>query len=452
MGQTNPLTEESIEEPEMGSIDIDSVLDAAVTSASRWEMTPLSEREKRLSAAADVLRENTERYARMITEEMGKPISQSTSEVEKCAWLCDHYAEYAGTYLDSDTQPSPPGTEVRTTYEPLGPLLAVMPWNFPFWQVFRFAVPNLTAGNVAILKHAPNVTGCAELCEEVFREAGYPNNVFQTVFASVDQVHDIIEDDRVHGVTFTGGIEAGKAVGSSAGENLKKSVLELGGSDPFVVFDDAAVEEAAEDGAWARIENSGQSCNSAKRFIVHESVYDQFLEKFTAEFESFTVGDPTDEETDIGPLARSDLFERVTRQVRESINAGASVEFGGLPEDSDDLIYPPTILTDIPADCPARTEEIFGPVASVFSFEDEEEAIRLANDTNYGLGASIWTEDESRGARLADRVNAGFVFVNEYTKSDPRIPFGGVKDSGVGRELSEAGIKEFVNKKTVWIE
>ena len=453
MERVHPPSEEYRKDyPEMGWAELDHTLDRAVEAAERWQATPLREREELLASAASVLEENTQEYARTMTREMGKPITQSVSEIEKCAWLCNHYAEHAGSYLDANAFPSPSGTAVRTEYEPLGPLLAVMPWNFPFWQVFRFAAPHLTAGNVGVLKHAPNVPGCAELCETVFRDAGYPEGVFQTIYADTEQVHELIGDDRIQGVSFTGGTDAGSAVGASAGGNLKKSVLELGGNDPFIVLEDAPLEEAIKKGAWARIETAGQSCNAAKRFIVHESVYEEFRDGLIEQFRGFSVGDPTEPSTDIGPLARRDLYNRVVRQVSESVDAGATVELGGVPDDDSDLVFPPTILTDVPAGCPARTEEIFGPVASVFEVATEDEAIELANDTNYGLGASIWTDDRGRGNALAGRIDAGFVFVNEFTKSDPRLPFGGVKDSGYGRELSEAGIKEFVNEKTVWIE
>jgi succinate-semialdehyde dehydrogenase/glutarate-semialdehyde dehydrogenase len=327
-----------------------------------------------------------------------------------------------------------------------------MPWNFPFWQVFRFAAPYLTAGNVGLLKHASNVPGCALAIEEVFEEAGYPEGVFQSLLVPSDVVDDMLDDDRVRAATLTGSGPAGRAVAAAAGENLKKTVLELGGSDPFVVLDDADLDAAAETGAWARNLNGGQSCIAAKRFVVHTAVYDAFLDRFLEEIESLAVGDPMDEETQVGPQAREDLLETLHEQVTASVEAGATVVTGGEPMDRDGAFYPPTVLTDVPDGCPAAEEETFGPVASVFEVDDEDEAVAVANDTEFGLGASIWTADLDRGRRVARRIDAGCTYVNELTKSDPRVPFGGVEDSGYGRELSEAGITEFVNRKTLWLQ
>jgi succinate-semialdehyde dehydrogenase/glutarate-semialdehyde dehydrogenase len=331
-------------------------------------------------------------------------------------------------------------------------VLAVMPWNFPFWQVIRFAAPYLTAGNVGVLKHASNVPGCALALEEVFREAGYPEGVFQALLVGSDRMEDVIADDRIRAATLTGSGPAGRSVAETAGRHLKKTVLELGGSDPFVVLDDADIESAVQTGAVARTLNGGQSCIAAKRFIVHEAVTEEFLDGLVTAFESLTVGDPMEEETDIGPQADADLMADLHEQVQASVEAGATVLTGGEPLDREGAYYPPTILTDVPRGCPVDTEETFGPVASVYTVADEEEAITLANNTRFGLGASLWTGDRERGRRLARQVDAGCVYVNELTKSDPRIPFGGVKDSGYGRELSQAGIREFVNRKTVWIE
>ena len=327
-----------------------------------------------------------------------------------------------------------------------------MPWNFPFWQVFRFAAPYLTAGNVGLLKHASNVPGCAVAIEDVFREAGYPDGVFQTLLIPSDLVDDVIGDDRVKAATLTGSGPAGRAVAAAAGDNLKKTVLELGGSDPYIVLDDADLEVAAETGAWARNQNGGQSCIAAKRFIVLDAVYDEFVDRLVDEFESLVIGDPMDEDTDIGPLAREDLMNDVHEQVAASVEAGATVLTGGAPLDRPGAFYPPTVLTDVPAGCPADADEVFGPVAAVYRVADEDAAIEKANDTPFGLGASLWSQDRDRAERLARRVDAGCVYINQLTKSDPRVPFGGVKESGYGRELSEAGIKEFVNRKTVWVE
>lgn len=432
--------------------DVEEALDRSEQAFNDWKTCSLRDREQLLANAADVLRENKREYAETMTQEMGKPISQAVGEVEKCAWVCDHYAEHASAYLEADHHPSPPGTTVKTEYDPLGPVLAVMPWNFPFWQVFRFAAPYLTAGNVGILKHASNVPGCALAIEEVFEEAGYPDNVFQSLLIPSDLVDNLLTDDRIRAVTLTGSGPAGRAVAETAGNQLKKTVLELGGSDPFVVLDDADISAAAETGAWARNLNGGQSCIAAKRFIVHTDVYDEFLDSLTGEVNTLNVGDPTDETTDIGPQAREDLMYSLHDQVTASVDAGATLVTGGEPLDREGAFYPPTILTDVPEGCPADTEEIFGPVATVYEVDDEREAITRANNTSFGLGASIWTEDRDRGEQLASHINAGCVYVNQLVKSDPRVPFGGVKDSGYGRELSKDGIKEFVNRKTVWVE
>jgi len=327
-----------------------------------------------------------------------------------------------------------------------------MPWNFPFWQVFRFAAPYLTAGNVGLLKHASNVPGCAKALEDVFREAGYPEGVFQTLLIGSGEVDDVLADDRVRAATLTGSGPAGRAVAETAGKHLKKTVLELGGSDPFVVLADADLDAAVEKGVQARTQNGGQSCIAAKRFIVHEDVYDEFLDRFVDAFESLTVGDPMDEATDIGSQADPKLMAELHEQVQASVEAGATVQTGGEPLDREGAFYPPTVLTDVPEGCPADAEETFGPVAAVYEVGNEDEAIALANDTRFGLGASLWTEDRDRGERLARDVDAGCVYINEMTKSDPRVPFGGVGDAGYGRELSEAGIKEFVNRKTVWVQ
>jgi succinate-semialdehyde dehydrogenase/glutarate-semialdehyde dehydrogenase len=453
MESTNPATGERIATyDELTDSEVQTALDDAADAFESWRDRPLRERETLLANAASVLRENETKYAELMTEEMGKPISQARAEVQKCAWGCDHYAEYAASYLEDEHYPSPPGSTVKTCYDPLGIVLAVMPWNYPFWQVFRFAAPYLTAGNVGVLKHASNVPGCAEAIEDVFREAGYPEDVFQSLLVSADKVEGMLEDDRVRAATLTGSGPAGRAVAATAGEELKKTVLELGGSDPFVVLDDADLDAAAETGALARNQNGGQSCIAAKRFVVHDAVYDAFVDRLREEFESLDVGDPTDESTDVGPQAQQHLMEELHEQVRASVDAGATVVTGGEPLDRQGAFYPPTLLTDVPDGCPAADEELFGPVAAVFRVDDEDEAVETANDTRFGLGGSIWTEDRDRGERLARRIDAGCVYVNQLVKSDPRVPFGGVKDSGYGRELSKPGITEFVNEKTVWLE
>src|SRR6056297_500168 len=432
--------------------DVEAAIERASAAIETWQGEPIRKREELLAAAGDVLRENKREYAETMTREMGKPISQAIAEVEKCAWVCDHYAEHGSAYLEADSHASPPGSDVKTVYDPLGPILAVMPWNFPFWQVFRFAAPHLTSGNVGLLKHASNVPGCAQAIEDVFLEAGYPEDVFQSLLIPSDLVDDIIEDDRVKAATVTGSGPAGRAVAETAGNQLKKTVLELGGSDPFVVLDDADLEAAVETGVTARTQNGGQSCIAAKRFIVHTDVYDEYVDRLVDTFEALTVGDPTAEETDIGPQADPDLMAELHEQVTQSIEAGATVVTGGEPLDREGAFYPPTVLTGVPEGCPADTEETFGPVATVYEVADEDEAIAVANDTRFGLGASLWTEDRERAQRLAREVEAGCVYINQMTKSDPRVPFGGIKDAGYGRELSEAGIKEFVNRKTVWTE
>jgi len=450
---TNPATGEELDSYETATEkEVQRALATAVETFESWQNRPLRDREKLLHSAAEVLRENSQRYATLMTQEMGKPLTQSEAEIEKCAWVCEHYAENARQYLDSSAHPSPPGTAVETVYEPLGPVLAVMPWNFPFWQVFRFAAPALAAGNVGLLKHAESVPGSARAVADVFEEAGFPEGAFQTLLLTVEQVHDMIADDRVVAATLTGSGPAGSAVAGTAGAELKPSVLELGGSDPFIVLDDADISAAVETGAWARLLNNGQSCIAAKRFILHDAIADEFVDRFVAEVESYTVGDPMDRETDIGPQSSQAALEMLDEQVNKTVDAGATVLTGGEPLEMAGAFYPPTVLTDIPAGSPAACEELFGPVAAIFSVDSEREAIELANETRFGLGASIWTEDRTRGRTIARQIDAGCVYLNQLVKSDPRVPFGGIKDSGYGRELAGEGIREFVNKKTVWVE
>jgi succinate-semialdehyde dehydrogenase / glutarate-semialdehyde dehydrogenase len=452
MESLNPATGDVVETfDKHDESAVEEKLQRASDTYEEWHRQPIEERQRLISNAADVLRDNKEEYAETMTTEMGKPIDAAISEVEKCAWVCDYYAEHAAEFLQDEHIGTESEVESYVSYEPLGPVLAVMPWNFPFWQVFRFAAPNLTAGNVGLLKHASNVPGCAMAIQEVFEEAGYPDGAFTSLLVGSDTVEDILGDDRLAAVTLTGSEPAGRAVAETAGNNLRKSVLELGGSDPFVVLPDADVEDAAKTGAQARCINNGQSCIAAKRFVVHDDVYDEFMDTFTDEMESLTIGDPMDEDTDIGPQAREDLMNDLHEQVEQSVDAGATLELGGEPLDREGAYYPPSILTDIPEGSPAADEELFGPVASVFRVSDTEEAIRRANDTHYGLGASVWTQDKRQAKDVAREIESGMVFVNELVKSDPRLPFGGVKDSGYGRELSEHGIHEFVNKKTMWV-
>jgi succinate-semialdehyde dehydrogenase/glutarate-semialdehyde dehydrogenase len=401
-------------------------------------------------AAGRLLRERKSRYARTMALEMGKPLPQGEAEADKCALACDYYAEHAAALL----APSERQTEASRSYvrfDPLGPVLAVMPWNYPFWQVFRFAAPALMAGNVGILKHAPNVSRCALEIEALFRDAGFPVGVFQAIFVEPDVVARVIADDRVRAVTLTGSPRAGGSVAERAGRHLKKTVLELGGSDPFIVLADADIAAAARAAAEARLVNSGQSCIAAKRFIVVAAVADRFLEAFGAELERRKVGDPLQPGTEVGPQARIDLRASLHRQVEESVARGARLVFGGRVPEGPGAFYPPTLLTAVGPGMPAFDEETFGPVAAVIRARDEADALRLANASAYGLGASLWTGDRKRAERLAAELDAGCVFINAIVKSDPRLPFGGIKRSGYGRELSEFGLREFVNIKGVWM-
>ncbi|WP_224269090.1 NAD-dependent succinate-semialdehyde dehydrogenase [Haloprofundus salinisoli] len=453
MESVNPTTGEQLDTyRDDGEETVDNALDTATETFEEWSDTSFTHRCSLLKKAGDVLRDNVDEYAELMAREMGKPISQARSEVEKCAWVCDYYAETAAEHLQDEVIGTEADAHAFVSYEPLGPILAIMPWNFPFWQVFRFAAPNLAAGNVGLLKHASNVPGCAKAIEDVFSEAGFPDGAFQSLLIGSDLVNGIIEDDRLAGVTLTGSAAAGSAVGSAAGENLKKSVLELGGSDPFVVLDDADIERAVGSAVYGRVQNNGQSCIAAKRFIVMDEVYDDFEERFVEEMEALTVGDPMDEETELGPQAQESLMESLHEQVEETADAGATVLTGGEPMDREGAYYPATVLSDVPDGTPAAHDEIFGPVASLWRVDSEKEAIERANDTPFGLGASVWTGDPERGERFARQFDAGCCFVNEIVKSDPRVPFGGVKDSGYGRELSEHGVREFVNQKTVWVQ
>ncbi|WP_121742506.1 NAD-dependent succinate-semialdehyde dehydrogenase [Natronorubrum halophilum] len=449
----NPATGEVVDTfDETSNEDRERHLERAIETFEEWRDTPVEHRQQLLSTAADVLRDGADEYAELMTREMGKPIGQAHDEVEKCAWVCEYYAEHAAEFLADDVVAGEPNARTLIAYQPLGPILAIMPWNFPFWQVFRFAAPNLVAGNVGLLKHASNVPGCAKAIEDIFREAGFPEGAFTALLISSDEIDDVIADDRIRGVTLTGSDGAGRAVAETAGSELKTSVLELGGSDPFVVLEDAPMEKTVETAVQARLINSGQSCIAAKRFIVVDDVYDEFVDRFVEAMDEQTVGDPIDEDTDLGPQAREDLMEDLHGQVEETLEAGGECRLGGEPMDRDGAFYPPTVLTDVPEDAPADREELFGPVATVFRVPDEAAAIEKANDTRFGLGASVWTEDLARGERVARRFESGLAFVNELVKSDPRLPFGGVKDSGYGRELARDGIREFVNAKTIWVQ
>ena len=447
----NPTTGEVLDTFEETVPDaLTRILERATAASRDWRRRPVAERAERLRAAGRLLRERKDTYARTMALEMGKPLAQGVGEAEKCAWVCDYYAEHGAAFLADEPRPSD-ASRSYIRFEALGPVLAIMPWNFPFWQVFRFAAPALVAGNAGILKHAPNVPRCAVAIEEVFQDAGFPDGLFRAVFLSNARAGDVIADERVRAVTLTGSDRAGSQVAEQAGRHLKKTVLELGGSDPFIVLDDADLERAAQAAAEARLINSGQSCIAAKRFIVVERVADQFLERFTSEMRARKVGDPLDPTTQVGPQARLDLRENLHRQVRESVQRGARLMLGGELPKGRGAFYPPTVLVAVEPGMPAFDQETFGPVAAMIRAKDEADAIRIANASPYGLGAAVWTRDTQRGERVAREIEAGSVFVNGLVKSDPRLPFGGVKRSGYGRELSEYGLREFVNVKTVWV-
>jgi len=402
-------------------------------------------------AAADILEKEKAQFGRIMTAEMGKPLKAAMDESVKSAWGCRYYAENGEAFLRDEAAPTEAGTNY-VRYQPVGAVLAIMPWNFPFWQVLRFAAPALMAGNVGLLKHASNVPQCALAIEDIFRRAGFPDGVFQTLLIGSGQVARLIDDARIAAVTLTGSEPAGMQVAARAGKQIKKTVLELGGSDPFIVMPSADVDAAAATAVKARVINNGQSCIAAKRFIVADAVADDFERRFVKNMEALRIGDPMDESTELGPLATKQILDDLDDQVRRSVEAGARVLTGGRRLNRPGNYYAPTILTAIPEKAPAYREELFGPVASLFRVPDLEAAIHLANDTPFGLGASVWTNDEGERERFIDEIEAGQVFVNGMTASDPRLPFGGVKRSGYGRELSIYGIREFVNIKTVSIK
>lgn len=448
----NPATGTEIEQYVVHSSDeVETRLDRAESAFRANRQRSFDARARRLEKAADLLENRADEYGALMTREMGKPIDQAEGEAQKCAWVCRYYAEHGADFLADEAVETDAQTSY-VAYEPLGPILAVMPWNYPFWQVFRFGAPALMAGNSILLKHAPNVQGCAQAIEEVLRDAGFGDHELQTLLVDEETVGDVIEDRRVRGATLTGSVGAGKAVARQAAAQVKPTVLELGGSDPFIVCEDADLDAAASVGCTARMQNNGQSCIAAKRFIVERAVADAFTEQLMAQVEALEVGDPTDTHTDIGPMAREDLRGEVHDQVERAIGEGAVAAVGGHTLERDGFYYAPTVLTDVEPGTVAFEEEIFGPVASVVVADDAEHAVALANDTRFGLGGSIFTEDREKGERMARELEVGCAFVNEMTKSDPRLPFGGIKDSGYGRELSHHGITEFVNAKTVWVE
>ena len=449
----NPATGQTVSTHDFLDADeVEAALAAAHEAHRAWRTRSVEERTEPLRALGALMRERKASLAAQMTTEMGKPVTQAVAEAEKCAWVCDYYADHAAEHLASVSVKTDASTSYWA-YRPLGVILGIMPWNFPFWQVIRFAVPSITAGNAALLKHAPSVPGCAQDLEDLFRDAGYPEGLFANLFIDVDQAGDLIDDPRVRGVSLTGSVGAGKAVAKRAGAALKNCVLELGGSDPSLVLADADLDLAVQACALGRFNNTGQSCIAAKRFIVVDEVREAFQEKLLAEMQKWQPGDPAHPDTKMGPMARQDLRDSLHDQVQRSLDAGATLVTGGVVPDRPGAWYPPTLLADVTSGMPPYSEELFGPVASILPVADEEDAIRVANDTSFGLGAAVYTRDVERGERIAaDHLDAGNCFVNGIVKSDPRLPFGGTKESGFGRELSPLGIREFTNRKTVWVK
>jgi len=452
METKNPANGKLIKEyPYWDTNQIDATIEQVANASHEWRSVPMAERAQLLLAAAGELRKNNQKYAALITMEMGKPISEAKAEIEKSATACDYYAKHGEAFLADEIIESD-ASKSLVAYLPLGTVLAVMPWNFPFWQVFRFAAPGLMAGNTGLLKHASNVPQCALAIEEVFRNAGFPENVFRTLMISAGQTADIIADSRVHAVTLTGSEPAGRKVAGTAGANLKKTVLELGGSDAFVVLEDADLDLASTVAVQSRFLNGGQSCIAAKRFILVKEIADDFLALFKQKISGLVVGDPTEESTQVGPMAREDLRDELHKQVTDSISAGAIAVLGCNPINKPGAYYEPSILDKVKPGTRAYEEELFGPVAIIIHAQDEADALRIANDHRYGLGGTVFTRDNKRGEVFARNMQSGASFVNGLVKSDPRLPFGGVKASGYGRELSHHGIHEFVNAKTIWVK
>jgi succinate-semialdehyde dehydrogenase/glutarate-semialdehyde dehydrogenase len=452
MKSINPANDELIREyPEPSPDEVATILRAAKRAFQEWRRTPFAERAKSVRRAGELLRERRDDLGRLMALEMGKPLAQGRAEAEKCAWGCEYFADNAERFLQAE-EVSTDATRSLVSFQPLGVILAVMPWNFPFWQAFRFAAPALMAGNVGLLKHASNVSGCALAIEEILHDAGVPKDVFRTLLVPSSRVEALIEAPEVAAVTLTGSTPAGLAVAAKAGACLKKSVLELGGSDPYLILEDADLEKAAETCATARLINGGQSCIAAKRFLVVEPVLERFTELLVEHMAAQRMGDPFDEATDIGPQARRDLRDELHHQVRASVDKGARILLGGVVPEGPGAFYPPSVLAGVEPGMPAFDEELFGPVAAVTGVKDEKEAIRLANQTVFGLGAAVFTKDVERGERIArEELEAGSCFVNAFVKSDPRLPFGGVKESGYGRELGSYGIRELMNVKTVYV-
>jgi succinate-semialdehyde dehydrogenase / glutarate-semialdehyde dehydrogenase len=449
MKSINPASGETLAEfPMLSPAELEARLARAHDAAARWRRTPIGERAAMVARLGDLLDAEKDRLGRLMTSEMGKPIQAAIDEAAKCAAGCRFYAEHGPGFV-ADTQVDDDGHRSFVSYDPLGVVLAIMPWNFPFWQAIRFMAPAFVAGNVGLLKHASNVPGCALELESLVRRAGAPEGVFQTLLVGSDAVAGLLADPRVAAATLTGSEGAGRSVAQHAGEHLKKTVLELGGSDAFVVMPSADLDRAVKTAVTARTINNGQSCIAAKRFIVHERIADAFLQQFTAGMQALRMGDPMDRATQLGPLASARLAEELEEQVTKSVEMGARLLCGGKRTKPDGAYFPATVLTDIPSDSPAYRDELFGPVGCVFLARDVDDAIRIANDTRFGLGSSAWTNDAKEQERFVRELDAGSVFVNDMVVSDPRFPFGGVKASGYGRELSDVGLREFVNVKTV---
>jgi succinate-semialdehyde dehydrogenase/glutarate-semialdehyde dehydrogenase len=448
----NPATGETIAtHPEITSPELRKAIAATQKAAVRWRETTFPERAELMRAAARILRQQAGAFAELMAREMGKPLAQGMGEVEKCAWVCEYYAEHTAAFLAPEVIPTD-ATRSYVAHRPLGIILAIMPWNFPFWQVFRFAAPALMGGNAALLKHAPNVPGCALAIERVFREAGFPEGLFRTLMISVPQTKLVIRHPDVAAVTLTGSTAAGKAVAKEAGARLKKCVLELGGSDPYLILEDADIDAAVEACATSRLLNSGQSCIAAKRFLVLEPIRAEFERRFVERMRRSTLGDPLQPGVDLGPQARADLRDALHDQVERSVAKGARLLLGGVVPSGPGFFYPATVLTDVKKGMPAYSEELFGPVASIIPVRNLKQAIKVANDTSFGLGAAVFTADIALGERLAaDELHAGACFVNAFVKSDPRLPFGGIKESGYGRELARHGLLEFQNAKTIYL-
>lgn len=449
----NPATEQTLNTyTQLTDAMLDQTINATHKAFLIWRITSKNEHREKLHKLAHCLQNEKDSLAELITREMGKPIVEARAEIEKCALVCNYYADYANEFLADEHLLSSDGEKGYAVFQPLGIVLAVMPWNFPFWQVFRFAAPAIAAGNACLLKHAGNVSGCALKIERLFQMAQFPENLFRTLLISHAAVEHVIKHDKVRAVTLTGSTNAGQDIAATAGQALKKTVLELGGSDPYLILEDADIETAAKICATSRLINSGQSCIGAKRFIVVGAVREQFEQAFVTHMKNAKIGDPLDQNTRVGPLARKDLRDQLHQQVIDSINQGARCLTGGRLPEGPGFYYPPTVLTDVDAGMPAFREELFGPVAAIIPVENEQTAIQMANDSQYGLGSAVFTSDTDRGESIARQLEAGCCFINDFVRSDPRLPFGGIKNSGYGRELSHYGIKEFVNIKTILVK